>query len=100
MGADPDQSSWPWGWAAWAKDSLAVTLYAIPGVPQDRLEAEFSRDAYLASGQHWERREVGGKAVWWAAADQFDTAFYALGGLVVTAGGSEERVRAALDALP
>jgi hypothetical protein len=55
---------------------------------------------YLASGWHWERREVGGKAVWWSVADQFETAFYALGGLVVTAGGSEERVRAALDVLP
>jgi hypothetical protein len=100
VGAGPTESFVALGLGGVGADSLAVTLYAIPGVPQDRLEAEFSRDVYLAPGQHWERREVGGKAVWWAAAEQFDTAFYALGGLVVTAGGSEERVRAALDVLP
>jgi hypothetical protein len=77
-----------------------VTLYAIPGVAQDRLEAEFSREAYLATGSHWERLEIDGKAVWWSSADEFDTAFYALGGLVVTAGGPPERVRAALEILP
>jgi len=82
------------------EQTLAVTLYAIPGVPQDRLETEFGRPDYLPDGQAWERRDAAGKSVWWSAGDAFDTAFYALGGLVMTAGGSPERVLAALDLMP
>jgi len=100
LGADPAESFVAMGLGGSGDDALAVTLYAIPGVAQDRLEAEFSRDDYLADGQHWERREIDGKTVWWAASDEFDTAFYALGGLVLTVGGSRDRVRAALELLP
>ena len=100
VGADPMEALVAIGLGGTGEETIAVTLYAIPGVPQDRLEAEFSRDAYLEPGRSWERREVHRKLVWWSSADEFDTAFYALGGLVVTAGGSAERVRAALDVLP
>ena len=100
LGADPLDAYVALGLGGTGEDTLALTIYAIPGVPQDRLEAEFSRDEYLAEGQHWEQREVDGKTVWWSAAEEFDTAFYALGGLVITAGGSAARVRAALEILP
>ena len=100
VGADPAEALVAIGMGGTGEETIAVTLYAIPGVPQDRLEAEFSRDAYLGEGRTWERREVDRKLVWWSSADEFDTAFYALGGLVVTAGGSPERVRAALEVLP
>jgi len=100
VGADPAEAFVAIGLGGTGEETIAVTLYAIPGVPQDRLEAEFSRDAYLDPGRTWEQREVHRKLVWWSSADEFDTAFYALGGLVVTAGGSSERVRSALDALP
>lgn len=100
LGADPAESFVALGLGGTGDDALAVTIYAIPGVPQDRLEAEFSRAEYLADGQQWERREVDGKTVWWSSSDEFDTMFYALGGLVVTAGGSPARIRAALDVLP
>ncbi len=100
LGADPADSFVALGLGGTGDETIAVTLYAIPGIAQDRLEAEFSRNDYLADGQRWEQREVDGKTVWWAAAEEFDTAFYALGGLVVTAGGSPERVRAALEVLP
>jgi hypothetical protein len=99
-GGDPEESFVAIGLGGTGDDTMAITMYAIPGVPQDRLEAEFGRDAYLPPGQRWQRREVGGKPVWWANAPDFDTAFYALGGLVVTVGGSPERVLAALDVLP
>jgi hypothetical protein len=100
VGVDPADAYVALGMGGSGEDALAITLYAIPGVPQDELEAEFSRDAYLAADQHWERRNVDGKVVWWAAGREFDTAFYALGGLVVTAGGAPERVRAAIELLP
>lgn len=100
VGVDPMDAFVALGLGGSGDDTVAVTLYAIPGVPRDRLEAEFSRPDYLADGQSWERREVDGKAVWWASSSDFDTAFYALGGLVVTVGASPARVRAALEVLP
>jgi hypothetical protein len=100
LGVDPMDAFVALGLGGSGDDTVAVTLYAIPGVTQERLEAEFSRPDYLGDGQAWERREVAGKVVWWARTDDFDTAFYALGGLVVTVGASSARVRAALDVLP
>jgi hypothetical protein len=100
VGADPAESFVVLGLGGVAEDAFAVTLYAIPGVDQQGLEREFSSDAYLASGQHWERRNVEGRTVWWSEATEFDTAFYAMGGLVVTVGGSPATVRTALEALP
>jgi hypothetical protein len=100
LGVDPMEAFVALGLGGSGDDTVAVTLYAIPGVPQDRLEAEFSGTEYLADGQSWERRDVGGKVVWWTRTDDFDTAFYALGGLVVTVGASSARVRAALEVLP
>jgi hypothetical protein len=100
VGADPAESFVAVGLGGTGEDTLAVTIYAIPGAPQDRLEAEFARPEYLAGGEPWQQREVDGRTVWWSAAEEFDTAFYALGGMVVTAGGTPARVRAALDVLP
>jgi hypothetical protein len=68
VGADPLDAYVALGLGGTGEDTLAVTIYAIPGVPQDRLEAEFAREEYLAEGQHWEQRDVDGKTVWWSAA--------------------------------
>jgi hypothetical protein len=100
LGVDPVDAFVALGLGGSGDDTVAVTLYAIPGVAQDRLEAEFSLPEYLGDGQRWERRTVDGKQVWWASTSDFDTAFYALGGLVVTVGASPTRVRAALELLP
>jgi hypothetical protein len=100
LGVDPMDAFVALGLGGTGEDTVAVTLYAIPGVAQDRLEAEFSRPEYLGDGQAWAQREVDGKTVWWARTDDFDTAFYALGGLVVTVGASPDRVKAALEVLP
>jgi hypothetical protein len=100
LGVDPMDAFVALGLGGAGEDTVAVTLYAIPGVAQDRLEAEFSRPEYLGDNQSWERREIDGKQVWWASTADFDTAFYALGGLVITVGASPARVRAALDVLP
>jgi hypothetical protein len=100
VGGDAAESYVAVGLGGTSDDTIAVTLYAIPGIAQDALEAEFERPEYLADDQAWERREVAGKDVRWAAGPAFDTAFYAMGGLVVTVGASPDRVRAALEVLP
>jgi hypothetical protein len=80
--------------------TLVVTLYGVPGISADRLDAEFRSVISRMPGSAWEGRDVAGRQVTWASGEEFSVAFWARDGLVVHVAGDARVVEEAIPRLP
>jgi hypothetical protein len=79
--------------------TLSVTIYAVPGIPAERLLAEFATVIYKPGRAPWLDRDVGGRSVRWADATDrapFSVAWWTRDGLVFHLAGDESDVVAAV----
>ncbi len=74
-------------------ETVAVTLYAVPGIPHDKLNAEFAFGIDRPPGGRWEQRDVAGIPVNWASAHGFLNAYWTRDGLVFHVGGGAATTR-------
>ncbi len=79
---------------------LTVSLYGVPGVTAERLDAEFGTAIYLPSRGKWQQREIAGRTVKWASGHEFTVAFWSRDALVVHVAGEADAVEAAIAKLP
>ena len=84
-----------------------VTLFGVPGVAADQLAGAFGAAIYKPRRARWERRNIAGRAVWWAEAkdfiapgQDFTAAWWTRDGLVVWITGQPAWLEAAAAALP
>lgn len=88
-------------------DVHTVTLISVPGVGADQLATAFEPAIFKPRRAPWERREVAGRAVWWAEAkdftplgDDFTAAWWTRDALVIWITGQPAWLEAAIASLP
>lgn len=96
----PDQATVVVGMGGSGARTLAITLYELPGVPADRLMAEFTTVIFLPTRGTWATREMAGRVVNWAVGDEATVVFWARDGLVVHVAGEAADVETAIPRLP
>lgn len=74
-------------------DTVAVTLYSVPGIPGDTLNSEFATGLDRPPGGRWEQRDLGGALVNWTSGSGFANAYWTREGLVYHVGGVEAATR-------
>lgn len=78
---------------------LTISIYGVPNVPAERLEAEFQPVIVRLPGSQWQRRDIAGRQVNWASGREFDVAFWARDGVVIHVAGEVTAVERALGRL-
>lgn len=81
------------------EQTLAVTIYAVPGVSAERLRGEFQVVFPRLPGSKWQSRVVAGKDVNWALGREFTQAYWTREGMVVGVAGEAAAVERAIGRL-
>lgn len=82
------------------EQTLTVSIYGVPGVSAERLEAEFQSVIFRLPGSKWQRRDIAGRQVNWASGREFNVAYWARDGLVIHVAGEVAGVERAVERLP
>jgi hypothetical protein len=80
--------------------TLTVSIYGVPAVSAERLEAEFQAVIYRPPGSRWGRRDIAGRHVNWASGREFNVAYWARDGMVIHVAGQVAAVEDAVKRLP
>ncbi len=85
----------------------SVNIFGVPGVGADELASAFEPAIYKPRRASWQRRELGGRTVWWAEeknyspmGDDFAAAWWTRDGLVFWITGQPQWLEAAVALLP
>jgi hypothetical protein len=76
--------------------TLTVSIYGVPGVSAERLEAEFQSVIFRPPGSKWGRREIAAGEVNWASGREFNVAYWARDGVVIHVAGEVAAVESAV----
>lgn len=81
------------------EQTLTVSIYGVPSVTAERLEAEFQSVIFRLPGSKWQRRAIAGRQVNWASGREFNVAFWARDGVVIHVAGEVATVERAVERL-
>ena len=81
------------------EQTLTVSIYGVPNLSAERLEAEFQSVIFRLPGSTWQRRDIAGRQVNWASGREFNVAFWARDGVVIHVAGEVAAVERAVERL-